>query len=922
MMLPKKQFLARNPQLQPFITNGIGGKRDIRITGEGTIGNDLGNDSLAWWACKLTGCWRPHLIVLSHVVGVRIDGGLHMRNSPNHNIEVDSCHGVRVDNIDIRAPHKSPNTDGINFYGGHDQSFTNSYVSNGDDCVSVVPINEFAPECVNSDARQKMCRGGNVIVRNISCIGGHGISIGGVRHGTVSNVSFTNMTATGGDGDTQGKYSGGGLRVKSYPNGTGSVYDILYEDILLDDVYLPLQLLGRYCPWPCNTPDGNQSVAFHDITFRRIRGHGRSDAQANFDCSPFAPCNNIVLDDVVLGSGRKTKILCANVESIKFVNGSIPSICSSSSSSGDSSSSAGTISASKDVKESNVDAVFVPFTLVAGLRHRNSETLESAFWAISTPSHKDYLQHLSLSEIAGMVGSSAEDIAAVKRWFLDDCGATSVSVSALRDTVTAHFDRIDRISGTHGSTSGTTAAAVMWKSQTAALPLSRPTSVPLDFLMRKDPLDKSSVTEAVTTKSTRAVDHAKLFGSYTIAAQKSAYGIPADLQATNDSTLQMVWGPGTFGFSESGLEAFKEAQCPLLNTSRVNYDTTNHGSPGGDNFGEGTLDTHMISSFGLNVHTLVSNTNTSSSTEEGKGFGLALLDFVTSLAARKTLPQVLSISLGSLGAYSCDLLCDKAAEKGVAKADCNAFLQEQRQVCMFLSQAQVERIHAGFKVLGARGVSVFGSSGDGGSHFSFQPFSGGNIADVLNEVSCEYAMPVFPTASPYVTSVGGTDWQGFFSPDPTKPEAWSGSGGGFSWQFPMPAHQTATVNAYVKAHAGQSGFPEANVAFNASGRAYPDISAVAVDGTSQSSPTMAGIFSLITDHRLNAGLPPLGFLGPRLWQVNEQHPGEAFESVSKGNTKTSCDTGFPASETKWDPVTGWGRPVWKGMLQHFGADNL
>ena len=24
----------------------------------------------------------------------------------------------------------------------------------------------------------------------------------------------------------------------------------------------------------------------------------------------------------------------------------------------------------------------------------------------------------------------------------------------------------------------------------------------------------------------------------------------------------------------------------------------------------------------------------------------------------------------------------------------------------------------------------------------------------------------------------------------------------------------------------------------------------------------------------------------------------------------------------WDPVTGWGRPVWKGMLQHFGEDSL
>jgi len=58
----------------------------------------------------------------------------------------------------------------------------------------------------------------------------------------------------------------------------------------------------------------------------------------------------------------------------------------------------------------------------------------------------------------------------------------------------------------------------------------------------------------------------------------------------------------------------------------------------------------MITSFGLNVSTLVSNTNTSMSTEEGKGFGLAMLDFVTELASRKTVPHVLSLSLGSLSA--------------------------------------------------------------------------------------------------------------------------------------------------------------------------------------------------------------------------------------------------------------------------------
>jgi hypothetical protein len=88
----------------------------------------------------------------------------------------------------------------------------------------------------------------------------------------------------------------------------------------------------------------------------------------------------------------------------------------------------------------------------------------------------------------------------------------------------------------------------------------------------------------------------------------------------------------------------------------------------------------MISAFGLNVSTLVSNTNTSSSTEEGFGFGQALLDFLTELAARPLLPRVLSISLGSLSASSCRILCDEAVKQGHTRAECNNFLQEQRQV--------------------------------------------------------------------------------------------------------------------------------------------------------------------------------------------------------------------------------------------------
>merc|ERR1711865_536947 len=105
----------------------------------------------------------------------------------------------------------------------------------------------------------------------------------------------------------------------------------------------------------------------------------------------------------------------------------------------------------------------------------------------------------------------------------------------------------------------------------------------------------------------------------------------------------------------------------------------------------------------------------------------------------------------------------------------------------------------------------------------------------------------------------------------------------------MPEHQKATVGSWLNT---TTGLPP-STSFNAKGRAFPDISAVAVQGTSQSCPLSAGIFSLIMDARLNAGLPPLGFVAPRIWKMAQDHKGEVFKDVTQGNSKTSCDNGFP-----------------------------
>ena len=322
LMLPKKRYPKASRAA--WITNKPG-LSNLRISGTGTVGNHV--LPYTWWACKLTGCFRPHLIIMHKVHGVYIDS-LHLRNPPNHFIEIDTCTHVRVNNVNMKAPHESPNSDGINFYGGHDQSLTNSVISNGDDCVSVVPLGLGEDQCINGDPSQPSCRGGNVVVRNVRCEGSHGIAIGGVRHGTVSNVTFTNMTATGGLFNTQNLYAPGGLRIKSYPNSTGSVYDIHYKDIVLDDVYTPLSILTRYCPWPCNTKDGNQACQFHDITFENVKGTGRNkNLMGEFNCSNVKPCYNITLKNVVLGNSQ-SRYRCNKYSGVVFLdNVSMPGKC-------------------------------------------------------------------------------------------------------------------------------------------------------------------------------------------------------------------------------------------------------------------------------------------------------------------------------------------------------------------------------------------------------------------------------------------------------------------------------------------------------------------------------------------------------------------------------------------------------------------
>jgi tripeptidyl-peptidase-1 len=207
-------------------------------------------------------------------------------------------------------------------------------------------------------------------------------------------------------------------------------------------------------------------------------------------------------------------------------------------------------------------------------------------------------------------------------------------------------------------------------------------------------------------------------------------------------------------------------------------------------------------------------------------------------------------------------------------------------------------------VLGSRGVTLLFASGDNGV--------GGEGSCVSNDGK-ETAgfLPSYPDSCPYVTSVGGTKG---FAPEVA---AWHdinhfASGGGYSNYFARPDYQNKVVSAYTK----NLGAMYPNM-YNASGRAYPDIAAqgqsyaivwngmnIQLDGTSASTPTMAGVIALLNDHLIANGKASLGFMNPWLYSVGFQ----AFNDITSGSSKGCGTDGFPAA-VGWDAVTGFGTPV-------------
>lgn len=191
--------------------------------------------------------------------------------------------------------------------------------------------------------------------------------------------------------------------------------------------------------------------------------------------------------------------------------------------------------------------------------------------------------------------------------------------------------------------------------------------------------------------------------------------------------------------------------------------------------------------------------------------------------------------------------------------------------------ASINSISAAVHEAALLGVTVFASSGDGGS---------GNPAEVL-----------YPASDPWITACGGTTVENVSGPSFTQ-VTWSGSGGGISNFFGLPDWQAWAKIPHSVNPAGHIGRGVPDIA----GNADPNSGYMLIlhgaptgpwGGTSAVAPLYAGLVTL-----LNANLgEPVGYLNYNLYAFAGPY---VYRDITVGSN------GLYNAGPGWDACTGFG----------------
>ncbi|XP_038897077.1 probable polygalacturonase At1g80170 [Benincasa hispida] len=254
------------------------GVNHLTLEGGGEI-NGMGYE---WWmrSCKInsTNLCRhaPTAITFHKCKNLKVHHLLIIDSQQMH-VSFTNCLRVVASNLKVIAPAFSPNTDGIHISASKGVMVKNSIISTGDDCVSIVS---------NSS---------RVLIRDIVCGPGHGISIGSLgKQNTTAQVRNVRV-----DGAVLSNTENG-ARIKTWQGGSGCVTDVTFKNMLMKNVSNPIIIDQYYCD--SNLPCANQTsaVKIEDISFIHIKGTTATTEAIKFACSDTLPCVGLFLEDILL----------------------------------------------------------------------------------------------------------------------------------------------------------------------------------------------------------------------------------------------------------------------------------------------------------------------------------------------------------------------------------------------------------------------------------------------------------------------------------------------------------------------------------------------------------------------------------------------------------------------------------------------
>ncbi|KAJ5460389.1 uncharacterized protein N7458_001941 [Penicillium daleae] len=273
----------------PIVVSG----HDITITG--AEGHVIEGNGAAYWDGEGSngGQDKPdHFFVVKKTYNSKITN-LNIMNWPVHCFDITGSQNVVISGLVLNntagdEPNSASgskaaahNSDGFDISSSDYITLEDIEVYNQDDCVAVTS-------------------GTQIVVDNVYCSGGHGLSIGSVggkSNNTVDGVTFKNSQVVN---------SENGCRIKSNADTTGSVSNIVYQNITVSGITdYGIDIQQDYLNGGA-TGDPTNGVTISGVTFDNVKGTATDDAYDYYILCGSDSCSDFTFTDVSITGGGET----------------------------------------------------------------------------------------------------------------------------------------------------------------------------------------------------------------------------------------------------------------------------------------------------------------------------------------------------------------------------------------------------------------------------------------------------------------------------------------------------------------------------------------------------------------------------------------------------------------------------------------